>query len=393
MSSAFRYVCITAASLVLSITSSSFPNSAFAGEGPEIQRPASLEASRARAKATPSDSPEPTGPTTAKPQPAPPAAPAPTEPPASAPTPQPPVASTSTAPTPDPPPDTAPPSSAYTSSPAPASTYEESAQKEETSTPPPPRVQSETSATPGGIAKRMPPKDKKYEHNGFTVDFRVGTQGCIRGACAGSHQAKPGARLHGFVGGNIRGWVDLGIAGGWGTFTPDVPDGESVFTLWGFNPNALQAYLEQMAGGLALPFNFSSLNVIDAKLRSARGGPAFRVHFIPRGRFTAYVGSGFGYSLFRAKYDTNDGNVGLDFHGIDVPVEAGFAYWVLPNLAIGTQFDFNWAWYGLVRVSHPEQDAVIPVRVLDAAAEQQDVDIRSQLPYQWAAGVMLRARI
>jgi type IV secretory pathway VirB10-like protein len=239
-------------------------------------------------------------------------------------------------------------------------------------------------------AKRTP---KQYRHNGFVIDGRLGTVGCVRTLCgADRHDARPGVRLDGFLGGNIRGWVDLGVSGGWGTMTPRIDDGTNVLTLYGLDPVQLQQALD-LLGGQALGIDLASLAVTDAKMRAAQFGPLVRVHFIPRGRFTAYVGTGAQYNLFRTKYETTAGNVRLDFHGIAVPIQAGFGVHVLENLAVGVQFDYLWSWYGLATVDHPSRKFTLPVRVLESAAQMQQVDLRRQLPHFWTFGFALRARV
>ena len=239
-------------------------------------------------------------------------------------------------------------------------------------------------------SKRTP---KQYRHNGFVIDGRLGTLGCVRTLCGSDrHDARPGVRLDGFLGGNIKGWVDLGVSGGWGTMTPRVDEGTNVLTLYGLDPYRLQQALD-LLGGQALGIDLGALAVTDAKLRAAQFGPLVRVHFIPRGRFTAYVGTGAQYNLFRAKYDTLGGNVRLDFHGIAVPIQAGFGVHVLENLAVGVQFDYLWSWYGLATVDHPSRKFTLPVRVLESAAQMQQVDLRRQLPHFWTFGFALRARL
>ncbi len=239
-------------------------------------------------------------------------------------------------------------------------------------------------------SKRAP---KDFRHNGFVIDARVGTLGCVRALCgSGSHDARPGVRLDGFLGGNVKGWVDLGVGGGWGTMTPRVAEGTNALTLYGLDPVALQQALN-LLGGQALGIDLSTLAVTDAKLRTAQFGPVVRLHFVPRGRFIGYVGTGAQYSLFRAKYDTLGGDVRLDFHGLTVPIQAGFGVHVLENLAVGIQFDYLWSWYGLSTVDHPTQRFTLPMRVLQSAAKMQQVDLRKQMPHFWTFGFALRARI
>ena len=115
---------------------------------------------------------------------------------------------------------------------------------------------------------------------------------------------------------------------------------------------------------------------------------------MPRGRVGAFIGSGVGYNLLRTRYQTGVGPVGLDFHGVEVPVEANLSVYVLERLAIGVQFDYMWTWYGLARTgSPPSSAAAVPMSVLQAAAQQQSVDLRGELPQLWTLGLAIRGRL
>jgi hypothetical protein len=244
------------------------------------------------------------------------------------------------------------------------------------------------------LHRRAPDHMRTFSHRGFTTDLRIGTIGCLRGACgADRHAANAGFRIDGFIGGNIRGWVDLGIAGGWGAMSSDVKPGTNVLALYGLDPAQLQTALGLLAGQ-ALGIDLGSLAVNDARLRTAQAGPVVRVHFIPRGRFAAYVGTGVQYNLFRARYGTSSGPAQLDFHGLAVPIEGGFGVHVLEHLALGVQFDYLWTWYAIANLEQGATSLPVPVRVLDQAAKMQNGgSFRDQLPQFWTFALTLRARI
>lgn len=234
---------------------------------------------------------------------------------------------------------------------------------------------------------------ERFIHRGAVADFRIGTLGCIGVMCrSGRHDVSPGVRVSGFIGGNIRGWVELGVAGGWGTMRPSVTPGTNALLLYGLNPAVLQQALLAQAAGL-VDINFTGLAVSDAEMRALQLGPRLRVHLVPRGRVGAFVGTGVGYNRLRNRYDTALGPLGLDFHGIEVPIEANLSAYVLPNLAVGVQFDYMWTWYGLAVLDHPQQRAAVPMGVLQAAAQQQDVDLRGELPQMWTLGLAIRGRL
>jgi hypothetical protein len=248
-------------------------------------------------------------------------------------------------------------------------------------------------AGPTGLRKQHARDLGKFSHRGFTFDFRVGTVGCVKAMCASDrHDVHPGIRLDGFLGGNIKGWVDVGISGGWGALSSNAAKGTNVLTLYGLDPYLMQQALG-VIGGKALGIDLTALNVQSSKLRTAQVGPLVRVHFIPRGRYAAWVGSGVQYNLLRARYDTPVGQARIDFHGLAVPIEAGFAVHVLRNLAIGAQFDYMFTFYPLTNISQGGSSFTLPTRILDQAARMQNSAFKSQLPQFWTVALTLRARV
>lgn len=249
-------------------------------------------------------------------------------------------------------------------------------------------------AGPTGLRKRSGARGLgDFSHQGFTLDFRLGTMGCVKAMCgADRHDVQPGVRLDGFLGGNIKGWVDLGISGGWGAMSANPDKGTNVLALYGLDPYAMQQALG-VIGGQALGIDLTAMAVHSAKLRTAQVGPMLRVHFIPRGRYAAWIGTGAQYNLLRARYDTAVGAAKIDFHGIAVPLEAGFAVHVLRNLAVGAQFDYAFTWYPLANIQSGGQSLTVPTRILDQAARMQNTAFKSQLPQFWTVALTLRARM
>lgn len=242
-----------------------------------------------------------------------------------------------------------------------------------------------------GAAKSSNKSSRKFPHRGTTFDLRLGTQGCVKRICSQErHAAVPGFRIDGFLGGNIGGFVELGFSGGWGTLGNRIDEGTNALSLYGIDVPALERSLASLGGIVSV--DLDSLNVQDASLRTARVGPLIRVHFIPRGRFLAYVGSGVGYSLFRAKYQTNTDRFRIDFHGMDVPIEGGFAYQPIKNLAVGIEFNYLWARYFLANLNHPDQRAPIPVNILDQTLLSDEDRLSKTLPQLWTLSATVRAR-
>lgn len=262
-----------------------------------------------------------------------------------------------------------------------------------------PRPRAEAKSEPrhdaGGLAAtgERPRKGDRFPHKGTVADLRIGALGCFKAICRTGHDASPGFNVGGFLGGNIKGFVELGLTGGWGAMTPNVDTGTNVFTMYGLDPYALQAELLGPAAAV-LPLSLGSLNVTGGtKLRSAQVGPVLRVHFVPRGRMAAFAGAGVTYNLFRSRYETEIGDVKLDYHGLAVPIEAGLGVHLHKNIALMAQFDYLWTWYGLAVLDNPIQRLALPVSTLDSAAQQQGVDLRGELPQFWTIGLGLRGRM
>lgn len=244
-----------------------------------------------------------------------------------------------------------------------------------------------------GALRRNKDRDVRFPHRGAIFEAQIGTMGCVRALCDDSrHAISPGVRLNGFLGGNIRGWVELGLGGGWGTMRSSVASGTNALSMYGLDPGLLQQALAAQAAGL-IDIDFSGLATSRARMSSVNVGPVARVHFIPRGRIAAWAGSGVGYHLLRNKYETLAGTVKLDFHGLAVPIEAGLGVFVHENIAVTAQFDYLWTWYGLAVLDHPDQRAAVPVAALQAAADLQNVDLRGQLPQFWTLGFGIRGRL
>ncbi len=256
-----------------------------------------------------------------------------------------------------------------------------------------PTLASEDGKRSAGSLHRRKDEDVAFPHRGFVADIGVGPMGCVRGMCDGDrHAISTGVRTFGFIGGNIRGWVDLGLGGGFGAMRSKAAPGTNALLMYGLDPGLLQQALNAAAAGL-LDIDLAGLATTRVRMQTAQVGPMARVHFVPRGRMLAWAGTGLNYNLVRNKYDTASGNVRLDFHGIAVPIEAAIGVHVHANVAIAAQFDYLWTWYGLAVLDHPQQKQALPVAVMQEAAQLQGVDLRGELPQFWSVGIALRGRV
>jgi hypothetical protein len=244
-----------------------------------------------------------------------------------------------------------------------------------------------------GALRREDDERTRFPHRGATLEIGLGPMGCVRGLCGDDrHAVAPGVRLDGFVGGNILGFVELGLAGGWGSMRSRATEGTNALSMYGLDPWLLQQALYAQSAGL-LNIDLAGLSITGARMQTAQVGPLLRVHFIPRGRVAVWAGSGAQYHLLRNRYDTLIGQAKMSFHGIAVPIEAGLGVFVHRNVALTARFDYLWTWYGLAVLDHPDQSVTLPVSVLDAAAGQQGIELRQQLPQFWTGSRGVRGRL
>ena len=256
---------------------------------------------------------------------------------------------------------------------------------------PPPVPRVSTDATSPAIrtqAKREAPEP--ISHRGFVLEALVGTMGCTRSMCASSegHDAKPNIAVSGFLGGNIGGFVDLGLEGGWGRLRADVPAGSNGLSLYGIDTSQLQQAVAQRLGITDAVMNFSAMTVDEAQMGVSRGGVALRVHFVPRGRVTAFAGSGVDYLLLRTRYDSARGPSRIDLHGLAVPISAGLGVYLFRHVALLARFDYLWSRYLLLRIDDPQTQFVAPVTMI---ADVGTSDLQRNLPHFWTVGAGLRA--
>jgi hypothetical protein len=253
-----------------------------------------------------------------------------------------------------------------------------------------------TLARPSADEPEQVDPPREWKHSGFVIDAKVGMLGCLRSICAGSngHAADPGVRLGGFVGGNIGGVLELGVQGAWGRLRPDVAPGKNALDLYGIDAAAVQEAMDEHTGGMAAEngLDLGLLEVEKAQLQSIQAGLGLRIHFVRRGRVDAYVGSGIGYESFRADYQTPTGDTRLTFHGLGVPAQAGLSVYLTKRLALGADFEYRWTHFGVGQLQHPEQEAVLPLSILDRYGHGAN-EIGKQLPHFWTAGVTARLRL
>ncbi|MBL8970389.1 MAG: hypothetical protein JNK56_07410, partial [Myxococcales bacterium] len=266
---------------------------------------------------------------------------------------------------------------------------------------PAPTPADSASPPPGPAAPASddpPPRNdpKRWRHGGFILDLQLGTGGCTRRYCGGNagHDAAPGVRLGGFVGGNIFGIIEVGISAGWNTLRPRGVAGQNALTLYGLDPAQVQVAIAEAMGVPALAVDLSTLTVQSASSRAFDIGPSLRVHFIRKGRGIAYVGADIHYQLWRNRYSTASGDLRLDFHGVSAPLRAGGGVYVHRNLAVIGEFSYVPTVFVVGGIRHPMLSAVAPLQALEGQAAEVGSrgSLKSGLPHFWNLSINLRLR-
>ena len=196
---------------------------------------------------------------------------------------------------------------------------------------------------------REPPVKPKLEHRGLVIDATAGIGGCTRQTCAGAsgHGARPGLFASGFIGDNIAGRVELGVAGGWGRLRTRARAGRSPVEYWSGSTSALRDRLAMTEG---LVDGSRVQRWLDAQTRAVKlmtyyAAPVLRIHFVPKGRVLAFAGAGAGYGALRGDYWTSQGRLRMMAHGLSVPLQAGFGVALSNHVAVIARFDYVWIRY------------------------------------------------
>ncbi|MBK8262313.1 MAG: hypothetical protein IPK80_13375 [Nannocystis sp.] len=239
-------------------------------------------------------------------------------------------------------------------------------------------------------------KDGPWVHTGMILEGKIGMLGCTRRICRSENyhnSGKPGLMLGGFLGKNFRGLVDFGVEGAWGRVRPDGYSGRNAVDLYALDPYKLAEVLVEQTGMPDLNPDFSSLTVGAVKSRAIHAGPTLRIHLIPRGRISAYVGIGLHYQQWRSDYETLGGPLRLGFHGISLPATAGVGAYVLRRLAVGAEFSYIHSFYMAAGVRHPELTTAAPIFLIESAALRAGANLRTDLPSFWSLGLSVRVRL
>ncbi|MEZ4454643.1 MAG: hypothetical protein R3B09_34645 [Nannocystaceae bacterium] len=234
-------------------------------------------------------------------------------------------------------------------------------------------------------------RDEKIPHRGVIFEVKTGILGCTGALCADASGmgATPGLALDGFVGGNIAGFLDVGFEGGWGRMNARTVDGRNLAEIYGFDVDALTMVIGDDVLADAL---LSGLTVTGAQSALFHGGPALRLHVVPRGRVSAYVGAGAQYQLWRTRYTTASGDaLGVGFHGTSFPLVVGVGGYVHRHIALGVEGRYVPSLYWIASVQSPMLSGPVPISTLERAMGSEGA-VRDRLPSFWTLTATARVR-
>jgi hypothetical protein len=234
-------------------------------------------------------------------------------------------------------------------------------------------------------------------HRGFILDAAAGTLGCTGAICngRGGYDAAPGVFAGGFIGGNIGGFVELGVKGGWGRMQSRASNGEHAVSYWGVTPGDLEHELDAHGGVLRGPMvdTLAHARSHDTKLSAFHAAPMLRLHFAPRGRAIVFVGVGAGYGGLRSDHRTDRGPLQLSAHGLAVPLEGGLGVHISSNVALIARFDYVWMHYLLLAIDDRSDTMVLPTSMVDKLPTSRRSGTQDSLPHFWTVSLGLRLRL
>ncbi len=239
------------------------------------------------------------------------------------------------------------------------------------------------------------PVRPRLEHRGLVIDATAGVAGCTRRTCAGTegHDARPGAFASGFIGDNIGGRVEWGVAGGWGRLRTRAAAGRSPLEYWSGSTSTLRDRLAETEGLLD---GSGIQRWLDAQTRAVKlmtfhAAPVLRIHVLPRGRILAFAGAGAGYGALRGEYWTDQGRLRLMAHGLSVPIQAGLGVVVSEHVAVIARFDYVWMRYFAISSAGGEDEFVFPTAMAREVSSTWNPD--AELPHTWNVSIGLRMRM
>jgi len=235
-----------------------------------------------------------------------------------------------------------------------------------------------------GEGKDASAGDEAIQHNGLILGAGVGVVGCTRSVCDDGHESRPNLAVDGYLGWNFLGFVELATTGGWGRLTPQVGGRENALGLYGVDEGSYDDVAEQLG------VSVSDLEITGARSQLIHVAPVVRFHFPRRGRVAMFAGGGVGYLLYRNDYDAPDGDFRLDWHGVQVPVQAGLAIYASKRIAFDIYGTYRFAWYAAGRLDHPRASGAAPTGALGDAVDGAGLDFDAQLPHMWSVNLGIR---
>lgn len=239
--------------------------------------------------------------------------------------------------------------------------------------------------------KRRRTRRRSFPHRGLILEAHGGGIGCVGEVCR-RNDANPGGSFGAMVAGNLFGFVELGADINWGSMS--LAGAGNPLEMHGVDPGG---FARKTAGAGddvdQLESDLGALAVDGGRANVFSASGTVRVHFLPYGRWEAFVGSGVGFSRWRARFDTDDGEIETRVPAVYIPAIAGFGFYPLRFMVINLQFQYQYAAPAGLALDSPGYEASARRSRLEDGDDATTVDWGGDMPQYWNLVLGLKFRI
>jgi hypothetical protein len=180
---------------------------------------------------------------------------------------------------------------------------------------------------------------RSYPHRGVIAEVNGGIGGCVGAICRDNLDTGTGGGVGAFVGGNLFGFAEIGASVAWRGMS--IRDGGNPLSDHGLDPTGFaNAAAGRDDDPDAIATELEALDVGKGSARMLFAGAEARIHMLPAGRGSLYLGSGIGFARWRALYSASGGDVDLRLASIGVPVVLGGGFYIKRFLIVNLQLRY-----------------------------------------------------
>lgn len=239
--------------------------------------------------------------------------------------------------------------------------------------------------------KRRRTRRRSFPHRGLILEAHGGGTGCVGQVCQ-RNDAAAGGNLGAMVAGNVFGFVELGADINWGSMS--LRGAGNPLFMNGVDPTGFGTKSAGVDDDVdQITADFEALSVDGGRAHTVSTGGTVRIHFLPYGRWEAFVGSGIGFSSWRANYETPDGDVQVRIPGVFIPGIAGFGYYPLRFMVINLQFQYHFSSPIGLAMETGDYDVSVGRNDLESDTDATTVDWGADTPQYWNVLLGLKFRI